>query len=222
MARIPALLVAIVVVVALFGCAGQGARVRGDGDSGAGGERSLPEWVRMVHPRADGRDIYVGGCSMASGPGQSVELAMADAFSQMTERSRSDFTRVFAGATRESGIETTSFDRLDFRERGLELYADYVTGAARLDRVYFQDCETGRAYEELPDHWAGGPVCRTFAELSVDSAAWGRLLEESVLEMRHEFAKGGRENLVDLADWVISNYETPDRGPNAEPDARVR
>jgi hypothetical protein len=212
MTRVAALLIAIIVAVALPGCAGHGTQV-------SGGASPLPEWVRMVHPTADGRDIYVGGCSMAAGPAESVELARADVFSQITRKSRTDFTRVFSGAIRGSGIELTSIDRVEFKERGLESYAGHLIEAARLDRVYFEDCETGRAYDGFPDRWVGGPVCRTFVELSLDAADWGRMLEETVFEMRHEFAKSGRDNLVELADWVIANYETPEREPKTKPNA---
>jgi hypothetical protein len=157
---------------------------------------------------------------MAPGPAQGVELAGADAFSQITERARKIFTRAFTGATQRSDIELSSMDRLEFREKGLDLYSEYMIGAARLDRVYFQDCETGRVHDGLPDLWAGGPVCRTFVEHSLDAAAWERMLNEAILELRHEYARVKRANLVQLADWIIANLETPERVPNAKPDVR--
>ena len=222
MIRIAGVPLAIVLAVTLAGCSGHSGVKPATGSvaSETGATSALPEWVLVVHPTSGGRNIYVGGCSMAPGPAQSVELAGADAFSQITEKARKIFTRVFAGATQTSGIELTSMDRLEFREKGLDLYSEYMIGAARLNRVYFQDCETGRVHDGLPDHWAGGPVCRTFVEHSLDAAAWERMLNEAILELRHEYARVKRANLVQLADWIIANLETPERVPNAKPDVR--
>ncbi len=218
-ARVP---IAIILAVTLAGCSGHFGvpPATGSVTSETGATSVLPEWVRTVHPTSGGRDIYVGGCSMASGPAQSVELAGADAYSQITERARRIFTKVFTGAIQTSDIELTSIDRLDFREKGLELYADQLIETARPERVYFQDCERGLTYDELPDHWTGGPVCRTFAEFSLDVSVWERMLTETILDMRHGYARDGRGNLVELADWVVANLETPERALHAKPDVR--
>ncbi len=218
MMRLAAVPIAIVLAVTLSGCAGRGTAspAAGGVQSNVGGTSMLPEWVRVVHPESDGRDIYVGGCSMAAGPAESVEMAGADAFSQITERAQRDFRKLFSGAAQRSDVELTSIDRLDFRGYGFELYSEHMIEKARLDRVYFEDCETGRSHDRLPDHWAGGPVCRTFVELSLNAAAWGRMLTETILEMRHEYASGGRSNLAELADWMIASLEAPERDSNAK------
>lgn len=183
----------------------------------------LPGWVLVVPVEEDGRSLFVGGCSMALTGGEGIETATTDAHLQITSLSRTRFTDVFALAPRESGVTTTSIDRLDFRETGLERYPEAMVASATLDRVVMRSCETGEMWElpgPDPESPFEGTACSVFVQVSFPAEAWERNLAETLQEMRHEFRASGRENLAELADWIEGNLSersdgTDERGGEA-------
>ncbi len=168
----------------------------------------LPEWVLVVPVELEGRSIFVGGCSMALSAAEGTASARDDALLQITSQARSQFVDVFALAPRQSGVSTTSMDRLDFREMGLARFPEAVVDAARIDRVFLRSCTTGASYEFAGGedlHGVEGRVCQVFVRVSVDSDVWRRGLEETLTDMRHEFRGSGRDNLAELADWIVAH-----------------
>ncbi len=187
---------------------------------------TLPGWVLVVPVEEDGLSVFVGGCTMALSAAEGIEAARTEARLQITSAARSLFTDIFTGAPRTSGITTTSIDRLDFREMGLELYADAMERLVSLDRVYVRSCATGEVWESsgMPDVEAiDGAVCFVFARVTLDADAWERNLSETLREMRRSFQSSGRENLVGLADWTdahLAELLAGDDAPAEGADAR--
>jgi len=169
------------------------------------GGAELPGWVLVVPVEENGRNIFVGGCTMALSAREGVHAARTEAHLQITSAARTQFTEVFAHSSRDSGVETTSLDRLDFRELGFERYAEAMVAATRLDRVYLRSCLGGSRWENDrapdPDEF-DGEVCSVFVQISFDTDAWERLLSETLREMRHHYESNGKHNLAELADWI--------------------
>ena len=82
--------------------------------------QTLPGWVLVVPVEEDGRSVYVGGCTMALTAEEGIAVALNDVLLQVTSAAGSQFTDVFTGSPKLSGVTTTGIDRLDFRETGLD------------------------------------------------------------------------------------------------------
>ncbi len=189
--------------------------------------QTLPGWVLVVPVEEDGRSVFVGGCSMALNAAEGVEAAGTDARLQIASAAGSLFTDIFNGSPKASGIATTSIDRLDFRETGLELFPDTMESGVLLERVYLRSCETGEVWETSNPPDVGtegevdaidGAVCSVFVRATVDADAWERNLSETLREMRHGFQEQGRDNLVRLADWLDANLDRLLGGDDAHPE----
>ncbi len=187
--------------------------------------QTLPGWVLVVPVEEDGRSVYVGGCTMALTAEEGIAVALNDVLLQVTSAAGSQFTDVFTGSPKLSGVTTTGIDRLDFRETGLALYPEAMEEGVTLDRVYLRSCETGEGWETsgLPDvSTIDGTVCSVFVRASLDADTWERNLSETLRRMRHTFQSQGRDNLMELADWLdghlvelLAGDETSDEGAGA-------
>ncbi len=172
--------------------------------------QTLPGWVLVVPVEEEGRSVFVGGCTMALTAEEGIATALTDVRLQVTSAAGSQFTDIFNGSPKSSGITTTGIDRLDFRQMGLDLYPAAMEEGLSLERVYLRSCETGEVWESSGpfdvDASAGadieGAVCSVFVRASLDSDAWERNLSETLREMRHAFRSHGRDNLAELADWI--------------------
>jgi hypothetical protein len=163
---------------------------------------ALPDWVRVLAPEKDGRSQFVGGVSMADDLETGLEAATADARSQVyAEAARRAGVVISRGSSR-SDIETTAVERLDIRNRVNQMYGSAMEESATRDQEYYRPC--GGAEGE-------SPVCSVFVLVSVDSAAWDRVLGDTFETLRWEWEEEGSRNKADLAVWILEHLVDPQR-----------
>ena len=170
----------------------------------------LPDWVRVVVPERDGRSLFVGGAAFAVDPQTGVEEAMGDARSQIHLEATKRFTDLFGRGLRESGVETTSMERVGIKNSITGAFGDRMSEAARRDTVYYRPC--GDAGAE-----AGAGVCQIFVLMSVDASLWNRELGELLAVEESRRSAEGEEQAARFVEWLMR--EVLDKQPE---EARER
>jgi len=166
----------------------------------AGRPAGPPGWVRVVPTRIGERAYYVGGLSAAPDAETGIEMAEADALARIEEDARPRFIGRLDKALQQSGIETTSVERLGFRTEGVEIYLDYLSEAARRDSVYYRPCTPVDLGGREPDE---GAVCQIFVLLSLGDGDWERQFVEAVMEIKRRRLHEGKQHLAEIADWML-------------------
>ena len=152
----------------------------------------------MVPAPTNERSFHVGAVSLAPDPDTGIETAEREALDEITEEGRRYFGKRFDRAAADSGIETTSDERLEFKTHFAGVFAERLGPATRREDSYYRLCERE---EEL----ARAAVCEAYTLVSLDLVERKRIFDETLAEMMRERRAEGRGHLADLIEWMIRN-----------------
>ena len=202
-----ALLAALPAVALVSGCAGTASESdAGAADAAAGvALEELPGWVRIVPRSAAGATCFVGGVSMAVDAQTGIELATADALSQIANEAAVRVNDIYTRGVSRSGVVTTPEERLFIKNDLTDAYSERMLAAAVRENEYHRPC--GGPEEE----GVRGPVCQVFVLVSVQEDIWDRELADSLIEVRK--SRRAQSTAVELLDWMLRAH-----GEGAVPD----
>lgn len=179
---------ALLAAAALAGCAGETSSVR------TAAEPELPDWVRMVPATADGKAYYVGGRSIAENAQIGVEMALADAMSQIENKGRKVIRERASLGLNATSVLTVAVEREDFRALAADTYARLLGGIAVQEKVFYAPCG---------DASSDGPVCQIYVLVTVDLDEWERAQDETFIELGRELSAMGRDSLAEVASEIV-------------------
>ncbi len=204
-----ALLAALPAIAIVTGCAGtssESAATSADAVVAGAASEELPEWVRIVPRSADGATCFVGGVSMAVDAATGIELATADALSQVANEAATRVSDLHTRGVTRSGVVTTPEERLFIKSDLTDAYSERMQAAAVCENDYHRPC--GDSGDEGGEE---GPVCQVFVLVSVQEEIWDRELAESLIEVRKN--RRAQSAAVELLDWMLRAH-----GEGAVPD----
>ncbi len=210
-----ALLAALPAIAIVTGCAGtssESAATSADAVVAGAASEELPEWVRIVPRSAAGATCFVGGVSMAVDAQTGIELATADALSQIANEAATRVSNLHTRGVTRSGVVTTPEERLFIKSDLTDAYSERMQAAAVRENHYHRPCG------DSGDEGGEGPVCQVYVLVSVQEEIWDRELAESLIEVRKN--RRAQSAAVELLDWMLRAHGeggVPDDGQG--PDA---
>jgi hypothetical protein len=187
------LLAALSACAFVSGCAGTSSET--DIDTAVAEPGAPPEWVRIVPRSANGATCFVGGVSMAADVETGIELATADALSQIANEASRRANDLLTLGTSRSGVVTMPEDRLVIKTEVADAYSERMLAAAVRENEYHRPCG------EPGDSGARGPVCQIFVLVSVREEIWDRAMTDALVEVRK--SRRMQSAAVELLDWMV-------------------
>ena len=198
-----ALLAALPAIAVVAGCAGPASE--SDAAAVDAAAEDLPEWVRIVPRSTGGATCFVGGVSMAADAETGIELATADALSQIANEAARRVSDLHTRGVTRSGVVTTPEERLFIKSDLTDAYSERMQAAAVREKVYHRPCG------DAGEGGGQGPVCQVFVLVSVQEENWDRELTDSLLAVRK--SRRMQSATVELLDWMLRAH-----GEGAPPD----
>lgn len=194
-----ALFATLAAVAVVSGCAGTASESEAAADDVASKDQveELPEWVRIVPRSAEGATWFVGGVSMAVDVGTGIELATADALSQIANEAADRVNSLYTRGVSRSGVTTTPEERLFIKSDLTDAYSERMEAAAARENEYHRPCGG-------PGDGDQGPVCQVFVLVSVQEDIWDREMTDSLVEVRK--SRRTQSTSVELLDWMLRDH----------------
>jgi hypothetical protein len=151
-----------------------------------------PDWVRIVPPATEGATYFVGAVARVSDVETGIESAMSDAVSQAVEGQRRHFIQLFDRAASESGVETTSEMRMEFRTGIADELSGRLRPAVHREAVHHRRCE-------------GEAPCEVYVLARLDHLERNQIFEEALSALGQRKQREGRGDVALLIEWILRN-----------------
>jgi hypothetical protein len=192
----------LALLAVLSGCAGQ-LRAPATVTTGAG---DYPRWVRMVPLDSGGTSYYVGIASGATDRESGVVAAEEDARVQASREAQVQFVSQFDQALRGSGVETSSDDRLEFRNLAETPFLAQARAVVRRDSLYTRPCAVGAEGTGSATDLGASRVCEVYVLMSVKDDELARVLNEALVTLRKEAVRSGQGKFAKILDWMLGSH----------------